>query len=213
MKKKLVSFMNHHAHGSGMGASAQNEASASKMIDRLATGLSEAKNDGAELDRLISFGGAHASSLFVATDQAIGAQKAQTTKHINGLPSMNHTLFKRVQSTQALGLADEMDDHVLNIRTGSVGEHEGSLGERQNSTEYGGATRGLGLEQASALGAWKEHAASHIHSTTELKPGFASTMAKTATTASSGSIRPITLYGVRSSAYEIAKYPAVSSHN
>ena len=180
----------------------------------MATGLTEAKGDGgAELDRLISFGGGH-SSLFVATDQPMGAQKAQTTKNVNGLPAMNHTLFKRVQSTQALGFADEMDDHVLNIRTTSIGEREGSLGARQNSTEYGGPTGALGLEQASALSAWKEHAASHIHSTTDLKPGFSSTMAKTATTASSGSIKPLTFYGVRSSAYEIAKYPAVSSgHN
>lgn len=66
-------------------------------MDRMVSGLSEAKNDVAELDHLISFGaGTYGSSLFVATDQPLGNQKAHTTKHINGLPSMNQTLFKRV---------------------------------------------------------------------------------------------------------------------
>lgn len=80
---------------------------------------------------------------------------------------MNHTLFKRVQSTQALGFADEVDEHPINIRASSIGEHgEGGIGERRGSNE---PARTLGIEQASTLGTWKEHAASHMHSTTELK--------------------------------------------
>jgi hypothetical protein len=162
--------MNHHPNVPGKGTSAQNEASKSKIIDRMVSGMSEAKNDVAELDHLLSFGGgAHGSSLFVATDQPLGSQKAHTTKNINGLPSMNQTLFKRVQSTQALGFADEMEEHVANIRTSSIGEHgEGSI-ERRNSTEYAGPTRSLGVEQASAIGTWKDHAVSHVQATPDAK--------------------------------------------
>jgi hypothetical protein len=118
------------------------------MIERLASGMSESKHDVAELDHLISFGGgAHGPSLLVATDQPVGTQKAQTTKNINGLPSMNHTLFKRVQSTQALGLADEMQEHGTNIRTTSTGEQgDGGIDERRNSTEYAGPSKSLGIE-------------------------------------------------------------------
>ena len=139
--------MHHQSSVPGTATSAQAEAAKSKLIERMASGLPDAKSDMAELDHLISFGGAHGASLFVGTDQPPGTQKAQTTKNVNGLPSVNHTLFKRVQSTQALGFSDEMDAHPINIRTTSIGEHgEGSIGERQNSTEYGGPTRGLNVE-------------------------------------------------------------------
>ena len=57
-----------------------------------------------------------------------------------------------------------MEEHAVNIRTSSIGEHgEGNI-ERRNSTEYAGPMRSLGVEQASAAGTWKDHAASHVQS-------------------------------------------------
>jgi hypothetical protein len=104
IKKKLANFMQ-------VKRPKQVQLEAKQMIDRLASGLSDGKKENQEeLEHLISFG-------------AESGMKAQSTKNISGLPHMNNTLFKRVQSTSALGFL-EPDDTRITTLGGDNGESE-----------------------------------------------------------------------------------------